>query len=325
MPRTLFYTHHHTIPLPPGHKFPIDKYRLLYELLNAEKRFLLEPAPLADQATVELVHDREYVSAFMRGALDAAATRRIGFPWSEQLVARTMASVGGTLAATREALAAGWGGNLAGGTHHAFRGYGSGFCVFNDIAVAIRWLSTTHEFAGNPRPVGRAAVIDLDVHQGDGTAHIFQDDPDVLTISLHCKNNFPLQKQRSKIDVELEAGTGDEEYLDALEEVLPRVVEFAPGIVFYQAGVDALKSDTLGRLSLTPEGLKERDRRVIETVRELGAPLVITMGGGYSSPIAQTAEAHANTFRMAEKILSRSPAWCLAGQGEGRDSQGRTS
>jgi acetoin utilization deacetylase AcuC-like enzyme len=306
MPRTLFYTHHHTIPLPPGHKFPIDKYRLLYELLNAEKRFVLQPAPLADQATVELVHDREYVSAFMRGELDAAATRRIGFP------------------ATREALTAGWGGNLAGGTHHAFRGHGSGFCVFNDIAVAIRWLSATHEFAGNPRPVGRAAVIDLDVHQGDGTAHIFQDDPNVLTISLHCKNNFPLQKQRSKIDVELEAGTGDQEYLDALEKVLPRLVEFAPGIVFYQAGVDALKSDTLGRLSLTPEGLKKRDRRVIETVRELGAPLVITMGGGYSSPIARTAEAHANTFRMAEKILSRSPAPCLAGQGEGRDLQGRT-
>jgi len=186
-------------------------------------------------------------------------------------------------------------------------------------------LSTTHEFAGSTRPVGRAAVIDLDVHQGDGTAHIFQDDPDVLTISLHCKNNFPLQKQRSKIDVELEAGTGDEEYLDALEKVLPRIVEFAPGIVFYQAGVDALKSDTLGRLSLTREGLKERDRRVIETVRELGAPLVITMGGGYSSPIARTAEAHANTFRIAEKILSRSPAWCLGGQGEGRDSQGRAS
>lgn len=308
MPRTLFYTHHHAIPLPPGHKFPIDKYRLLYELLNAEKGFLLEPAPLADPSTVELVHDPEYVSAFMRGALDAAATRRIGFPWSEQLVARTMASVGGTLAATREALAAGWGGNLAGGTHHAFRSHGSGFCVFNDIAVAIRWLSTTLELGGHERPIGRAAVIDLDVHQGDGTAHIFQHDPNVLTLSLHCKNNFPLQKQRSKIDVELEAGSGDEEYLHVLDSVLPRVVEFAPDIVFYQAGVDGLKSDTLGRLSLSPEGLKERDRRVMQTVRELEAPLVITMGGGYSSPIALTAEAHANTFRMAEKILSHTTA-----------------
>lgn len=316
MPRTLFYTHHRTIPLPAGHKFPIDKYRMLYELLDAEKSFVLQPAPLADQSSVELVHDREYVSAFMRGALEPAATRRIGFPWSEQLVARTMASVGGTLAATREALAAGWGGNLAGGTHHAFRSHGSGFCVFNDIAVAIRWLSTTREFGTNRRTIGRAAVIDLDVHQGDGTAHIFQDDPNVLTLSVHCKNNFPLQKQRSNIDVELEAGAGDQEYLDVLDAVLPRVVEFAPDIIFYQAGVDGLQSDTLGRLSLSPEGLKERDRRVMQTVRELGAPLVITMGGGYSSPIARTAEAHANTFRMAEKILSRSPARCLAGQGK---------
>jgi len=291
----LFYTDQYVIPLPEGHKFPIRKYRLLREMLEADGQFELEPAPLADVATIELVHTREYVSAFVEGRLEYAAMRKIGFPWSPELVKRTLASVGGTLAATREALASGWGGTLAGGTHHAFAAEGSGFCVFNDIAIAIRWLQARQK-------IERAAVVDLDVHQGDGTAQIFCEEPRVLTLSVHCKNNFPLRKQVSKIDVELDAGVGDQEYLEVLGGVLPTVWEFEPQIVFYQSGVDGLKSDVLGKLDLSLEGLKERDRVVITGARELEVPLVITLGGGYSSPIELTAEAHANTFRMAGEL-----------------------
>jgi acetoin utilization deacetylase AcuC-like enzyme len=291
----LFYTDQYVIPLPEGHKFPIRKYRLLREMLEADGQFELEPAPLADVATIELVHNREYVNAFIEGGLENAAMRKIGFPWSPELVERTLASVGGTLAATREALATGWGGTLAGGTHHAFAREGSGFCVFNDIAIAIRWLQASEK-------IERAAVVDLDVHQGDGTAQIFSEDERVLTLSVHCKNNFPLRKQVSKIDVELDAGVGDREYLEVLGGVLPKVREFEPEIVFYQSGVDGLKSDVLGKLDLSLEGLKERDRMVMRGVRELGVPLVITLGGGYSSPIELTAEAHANTFQVAREL-----------------------
>ena len=291
MARRLYFTDTYNLPLPAGHKFPIEKYRMLRELLTRD--FTMAVAPLADRATIELVHDREYVEAFLTGTLPPAAMRKIGFPWSEGLVKRTLASVGGTLAATSEALQTGWGGTLAGGTHHAFAAEGSGFCVFNDIAVAIASLRAEGK-------IKRAAVVDLDVHQGDGTAHIFQDDPAVLTVSVHCKNNFPMRKQVSKIDVELDAETGDEEYLKVLESVLPRVAEFDPEIVFYQSGVDGLQSDRLGHLELTHAGLGERDRMVMSA---FAAPLVITLGGGYSEPIALTVEAHAGTFLMAKEVL----------------------
>jgi acetoin utilization deacetylase AcuC-like enzyme len=293
MARRLFYTDPYLLPLPAGHKFPIEKYRMLRESLVRAGGFEFELAPLADRETIELVHDAEYVDAFLRGTLSASAMRRIGFPWSEGLVKRTLASVGGTLAAAGDALETGWGGTLAGGTHHAFAAEGSGFCVFNDIAVAIASLR-------GQRKIARAAVVDLDVHQGDGTAHIFREDPAVLTVSVHCKNNFPLRKQVSKIDVELAAETGDEEYLEILESLLPRVEQFGPEIVFYQSGVDGLKSDRLGHLALTHAGLRERDRMVMRTIRR---PLVITLGGGYSEPIALTAEAHAQTFLAARDIL----------------------
>lgn len=293
--KTLFYTDQYVIELPSQHRFPIQKYRLTRELLAGLACFRFEPAPLADRETVELAHDPEYVEAFLGGTLSAQAMRRIGFPWSEALVKRTLASVGGTLAATKEALATGWGGNLAGGTHHAFRGEGSGYCVFNDIAVAIEWLRR------NPK-LKRAAVVDLDVHQGDGTARIFQDDPEVLTLSVHCEVNFPFRKQQSKVDVALAEGVGDGEYLTVLEEVLPEVAEFGPEIVFYQAGADPLLSDALGKLKLTHEGLKERDRMVMNAVKTTGVPLVITMGGGYSKPIELTAQAHANTYRVAAEV-----------------------
>jgi acetoin utilization deacetylase AcuC-like enzyme len=272
------------------------KYRMLRDLLATDGCFRFESAPFADPETIELAHDAAYLRDFLNGTLPEAAIRRIGFPWSEALVKRTLASVGGTLSATCDAFDSGWGGNLAGGTHHAFRAEGSGFCVFNDIAVAIQWLRAKGR-------IRRAAVIDLDVHQGDGTAQIFEADADVFTLSLHAKSNFPFRKQRSKVDIELEDATRDQEYLSALDGVLPRVFAFEADIVFYQSGVDPLASDTLGRLALTHSGLKERDRRVMAAARAHSVPIVITLGGGYSQPIELTAEAHANTFRTASEIF----------------------
>lgn len=282
----LFYTDHLEFPLPEGHRFPLSKYRLLRQRLAKEPGVSFTAAPELDPAVVELAHDRAYVRAFVAGTLPPNTMRRIGFPWSPELVRRTFASAGGTLAATEDALSSGTGGTLAGGTHHAFHAEGSGFCVFNDIAIAIR----AKRFA-------RAAVVDLDVHQGDGTAKIFEDDPAVLTVSVHGGNNFPFRKQRSCIDVDLPDGTTDADYIAALDLVLPRVAEFRPEIVFYQSGVDGLAADRLGRLALTHAGLAERDRRVFSTFRD--TPLVITLGGGYSEPIEATVEAHAQTFLLA--------------------------
>ena len=273
------------------------KYRLLRDALVSDGRFRLEAAPFAEPAVIELAHDAAYVRDFLNGALSPAAMRRIGFPWSEGLVQRTLASAGGTLSATCDAFDSGWGGNLAGGTHHAFRADGSGFCVFNDIAIAIQWLRAKGR-------IQRAAVIDLDVHQGDGTAQIFESDPDVLTLSLHARSNFPFRKQRSTIDVELDDDTRDAEYLNALDAVLPRVFAFHPDIVFYQSGVDPLASDTLGRLALTHAGLQQRDRTVLTAACDHKTPIVITLGGGYSRPIDLTVEAHANTYRTASEIFS---------------------
>ena len=288
----LFYCDHIPIPLPRGHKFPAEKYSLVRRLLAVDTRFTFEPAPPASPADIRLAHDPDYVDAFLSGALDPRAMRRIGFPWSEPLVRRTLASVGGTLAAARDALATGFGGNLAGGTHHAFYGEGSGFCVFNDLAVAIRTLRR------------RAAVIDLDVHQGDGTAAIFEGDDNVFTVSLHGANNFPFRKRRSRIDIALPDGTGDEQYLDCLAAVLPQVAAFRPEIVFYQSGVDALAGDRLGRLRLSPAGLAARDRMVFIATKEWRIPIVVTLGGGYASPISLTAEAHAVTFRTAATVFT---------------------
>jgi acetoin utilization deacetylase AcuC-like enzyme len=305
----LFYCDHYPIPLPAGHKFPARKYALLRAALEAGGFYTLEPAPLADAASLALAHDARYVRQFLDGTLDARIMRRIGFPWSEQLSRRTLASVGGTMAAATDALtftnalASGFGGNLAGGTHHAHRSEGSGFCVFNDLAVAILALRRD----GRAR---RAAVLDLDVHQGDGTASIFEDDPNVLTISLHGENNFPFRKQRSRVDIGLPDGTGDEAYLSRLGEALPNMVEFRPDIIFYQSGVDGLAGDRLGRLALTHAGLAERDRLVFEISKLHGIPIVVTLGGGYSDPISRTVEAHTNTFQTAQQVLVRPSGRC---------------
>jgi acetoin utilization deacetylase AcuC-like enzyme len=292
--RRLYYCDHLTIPLPLGHKFPTEKYALLRANLAADGFYDLIPAPFAEAADIELAHDRAYVRSILEGTVDPRIMRRIGFPWSVQLVRRTLASVGGTLAAAGEALNSGFGGNLAGGTHHAFRSEGAGFCVFNDLAITILSL--------RGRGFRRAAVIDLDVHQGDGTASIFEHDADVLTISLHGENNFPFRKQKSRIDVGLPDGTADEAYLSHVSGVLPAVREFRPEVILYQSGVDGLAGDRLGRLNLSFDGLKERDRMVLAFTRSLGIPTVVTLGGGYASPIARTAEAHANTYRVAAEV-----------------------
>jgi acetoin utilization deacetylase AcuC-like enzyme len=296
----LFYCDQHEIPLPPGHRFPLAKYRLLRERLTTEGLYRFQPAPLADAERIALAHDPDYVAAFLSGSLPRAAMRRIGFPWSRGLVQRTLASAGGTLAAAEDALATGFGGTLAGGTHHAFRAEGAGYCVFNDVAIAIHGLRHQAPLFNGAR---RFAVVDLDVHQGDGTAHFFAGDPYVLTISLHAARNFPFHKQRSSLDVELADGTADAGYLDALDGVLPHVATFGPELVFYLSGVDALESDVLGRLSLTYAGLAARDAQVIGAVCRQRIPLAITLGGGYSNPIELTVAAHASTFRTARNCF----------------------
>lgn len=296
MRRRLFYCDQHKIELPEGHKFPMAKYRLLREALERDGLYATEAAPPATRQMIEYVHDPSYVADFLSGTLSAQAIRRIGFPWSESLVKRTLASVGGTLAAAADALEFGYGGVLAGGTHHAFRGEGSGFCVFNDIAIAASWLL-------RERGIVRVAVVDCDVHQGDGTAQIFAEDPRVFTLSMHGKKNFPFRKQRSRLDVELEDATGDDEYLAALEGAMKTMMEFEPQALFFQSGVDALACDQLGRLALTHEGLRQRDRLVLSHCRQSRIPAVVTLGGGYGSPIEATVEAHANTYRVALQIF----------------------
>jgi acetoin utilization deacetylase AcuC-like enzyme len=296
MRRRLFYCDHHEFELPEGHKFPMTKYRLLRQALERDGLYQMEPAPPAARPIIEHVHDPAYVASVLSGTLSPQAIRRIGFPWSESLVKRTLCSVGGTLAAAADALEYGYGGVLAGGTHHAFRNAGSGFCVFNDLAVASSWLL-------RERGLKRVAVVDCDVHQGDGTAQIFEDDARVFTLSLHGRKNFPFRKQRSRLDVELEDATGDEEYLAALNLAMKAVLEWEPQALFFQSGVDALACDRLGRLALTHEGLRRRDRLVLSRCVQNGIPAVVTLGGGYGAPLEATVEAHANTYRVALEVF----------------------
>lgn len=288
------------VPLPPGHRFPMEKYRLLRERLLADgvlRPDELEEAPLASREELALAHDAGYLDQVFTGQLTELEQKRIGLPWSEALLARSRASVGGTVAAAREALASGVGANLAGGTHHAGPSHGEGYCVFNDLATAIRVLQ-------REGAIRRAAVVDLDVHQGNGTARHFAGDPSVFTFSIHGEKNFPFRKAASSLDVGLPDGAGDEAYLAALSAHLPGVLDAAAAdLVLYQAGVDPLALDTLGRLSLTHQGLRDRDRLVFETVRARGLPLVLTLGGGYARPIEATVLAHVGTYLEALAVF----------------------
>ena len=292
----------YAIPLPTGHRFPIAKYALLRERVLAEgivpRERLLDP-PRATRDELVRAHAPEYVDAFDAGTLDAAAMRRIGFPWSPALVERAHRAVGGTIAASRAALEHGVAMNLAGGTHHAFADHGEGFCVFNDVAVALRTLA--HEGR-----IARAAVVDLDVHQGNGTHALFARDAAVFTFSMHGARNYPFTRVPGDLDVELADGTGDDEYLAELAAALPRVLAAArPDLVVYLAGADPLASDTLGRLSLTPEGLARRDAMVLEACTEVGIPVAITIAGGYARDIEHTVAVHLQTVRIASQFAER--------------------
>lgn len=294
-----FYPDTPELPLPAGHRFPRGKYRLLKAKLEADAIVagsMLAPAPIAAPAEIERAHDVGYVGDVLAGRLDGEAQRLIGLPWSETLALRARAVVGGALAAANEALDHGLSGQLAGGTHHAHWDFGSGFCVFNDLAVVALTL------LGKGR-VERVAVVDLDVHQGDGNAAILTGHPAVLVASIHGERNFPFRKMRSDIDIALPDGTGDDDYLAALGPLLERVAAFKPGIVLYLSGADPLASDRLGRLSLTFTGLIARDRMVFDMARRIAAPVSIAIGGGYAEPIDDTVEAYANTFRAAREVL----------------------
>jgi acetoin utilization deacetylase AcuC-like enzyme len=293
-----FYSDSFNLPLPEAHRFPGGKYAMLRDRLLREN--ILTPehlalSPLASNDDIARAHDEDYVAHFERGELGDRAMKRIGFPWSRALVARTRATVGGAVAAVREAVAHGISGQLAGGTHHAHGDFGAGYCIYNDLAVAAL-CALHHGWAS------RVAIIDLDVHQGDGNAAILAGDPRVFVFSMHGQKNFPFRKPPSDLDVGLDDGTDDATYLRALDEHLPAVFAFRPDLVLYQAGVDPLAEDRLGRLSLSHQGLMRRDAMVLGACALRGVPLSMAIGGGYCDPIGPTVEAYANTYRVAKQI-----------------------
>lgn len=304
-----FYADQFVLPLPAGHRFPMPKYRLLRDRLAAELPAVrLAQAPAASDGELALAHTPGYIDAVAHGLLTPAQQREIGFPWSPAMAERARRSVGATIAAARAALGDGVGANLAGGTHHAYADRGSGYCVFNDVAVAARLMQA--EQHRRQRRLLRVVVIDLDVHQGNGTASIFRDDPTVFTLSLHGARNFPFRKEASDLDVELPDGCADDEYLAAVDRALAEMWRLhegrAPGLAFYLAGADPHEHDRLGRLKVTTAGLAERDRRVFESLRERAVPVAVSMAGGYGRDIDETVQVQVNTFREA---LACHAAW----------------
>ena len=295
----IYYTDHFVLPLPPGHRFPMRKYADLRARVEAVAPELLCVPPAATDAELARAHDAAYVAAVSRGPLDARAQKRIGFPWSPSMIERSRRSAGATVAACRSALASGWGMNLAGGTHHAHRSHGEGFCVFNDAAVAARAMQAEGR-------AGRVLIVDLDVHQGDGTAAIFADDASVFTLSLHGRNNFPFRKHASDLDVELDDGTRDAGYVAALDVALPRALERArPDLAIYLAGADPYHGDRLGKLALSKAGLRARDRRVLTSLRAAGVPVAIAMAGGYADDIDDIVDIHYATVTLALALWRR--------------------
>lgn len=307
-----FYSDQFVLPLPPGHRFPMGKYRQLRDRLAAEMPAVrLVPTPPASEGELALAHTPSYIAAVLQGTLSAAQEREIGFPWSPAMAERARRSVGATIAAARVALAEGVAGNLAGGTHHAYADRGSGYCVFNDIVVAARLMQA--EWHRHHRALLRVAVIDLDVHQGNGTAALCRDDPTVFTLSMHGAKNFPFRKEASDLDVDLPDGCTDEPYLQALDAALAtlwaRHGERPPGLVFYLAGADPHEGDRLGRLKLTAAGMAERDRRVFAACGARRVPVAMSMGGGYGHDLAVTVDVQVATWREAHAAWS---AWAAA-------------
>ena len=305
-----YYADQFVLPLPPGHRFPMAKYRLLRDQVAQQlpEVSLHEALPAAD-SDLALAHDRAYINAIAEGTLAPAAQREIGFPWSPAMAERARRSVGATVAAARAAMRGGLAGNLAGGTHHAQSGKGSGFCVFNDVAVAARVMQVeAARAAGRPSTARRmpVAVIDLDVHQGNGTAQIFRGDHSVFTLSLHGARNFPFRKEPGSLDVELPDGCSDADYLQALEHALQTLDgQFQPQLVFYLAGADPHEGDRLGRLALTHDGLEARDRRVFDWAWQRRIPVAFVMAGGYSRNLDDTVLAQLNTWRVAWQYHQR--------------------
>lgn len=295
----LYYSDTFVLPLPSGHRFPMEKYAALrHEILTQgvapEALYLPEPASIEELCRA---HDPGYVARVLAGQLTQEEIRSIGFPWTPEMVERSRRSAGATLAACRTALAEGCGINLAGGTHHAHAAFGAGFCVFNDAAVAARAMQAEGR-------AGRIAVVDCDVHQGDGTASILAGDPSVFTLSLHGAKNFPFHKACSDLDVELPDGTGDTDYLEALDDALAQAMKRSdPELVIYLAGADPYQGDRLGRLSLSFDGLAARDQRVLGLCQAHNIPVAIAMAGGYARNIGDTVAIHARTVAIARQFF----------------------
>jgi acetoin utilization deacetylase AcuC-like enzyme len=294
-----FYSGQFVLPLPDGHRFPMGKYALLRErLVRHLPAVQMFEAPRASDGELALAHTPQWIAAISDGSVDAQAMREIGFPWSEAMAERSRRSTGATIAACRAALAEGISANMAGGTHHASAHKGEGFCVFNDAAVAARLMQAEH--GRRVRLPFQVAVIDLDVHQGNGTARIFREDPSVFTLSMHGQKNFPFCKETGDLDVELPDGCGDADYLAALEHALDELDRrFSPDLVIYLAGADPFERDRLGRLKLSFDGLEARDRRVFDFAWQRRIPLAFAMAGGYASDIAETVQVQLSTFRVA--------------------------
>ncbi len=290
MTHVLYRTDHFPLPLPADHRFPLAKYARLRERVEARVPDLLVEAPAATDAELARAHDPAYVAAVSVGSLDAAAQRRIGFPWSPAMVERSRRSAGATLAACRTALVTGAAVNLAGGTHHAHRDFGAGFCVFNDAAVAA--LALLAEGA-----IARAVIIDLDVHQGDGTASILAGNPAAFTFSMHGRDNYPFRKAAGDLDVELADGTADPAYLAALNCGLDRALAGGGiGIAIYLAGADPYAGDRLGRLALTKPGLAARDAAVLDALQARQVPVAVAMAGGYAEDVDDVVDIHLATI-----------------------------
>ena len=303
-----FYSDRFVLPLPPGHRFPMEKYQMLRDELTLHvPQVRMLQAPEATEGELALVHDPAYIQAIGDGSVDAKVLREIGFPWSLAMAARARRSVGGTVAAGRSAMLEGIAANLAGGTHHSYAHKGGGFCVFNDLAVTARVLQT--EWArrhGLHYPGLKVAIVDLDVHQGNGTASIFRNDPSVFTVSLHGDKNFPFRKEDSDLDVALPDGCTDAPYLEALDHALQTLEDrFDAGVVLYLAGADPHEGDRLGRLKLTNDGMQARDRRVFDWCFARRLPCVFAMGGGYGTDIRTTVQVQRTTYCVAVDYWQR--------------------
>lgn len=297
----IFHCDQFDLPLPEGHRFPMEKYLLLRRRMETDwpegQRHLGVPQAATDRE-LGTVHDAEYVRKVTTGALSQAEIRRIGFPWSPGLVERSRRSVGGTLEAARAALEDGIAVNLSGGTHHAFPDRGEGFCVFNDVAVAARVMKEEGRAEG-------ILILDLDVHQGNGTALIFRGVPEVFTLSIHGANNYPFRKEPSDLDLELPDGTEDGPFLEAVEAGIGKALEGRDfDLAFFLAGADPFLGDRLGRLALSKQGLLERDRLVFTACQNAGIPLAVVMSGGYAASVADTVDIHFNTVRLAGEFAA---------------------